>query len=374
MTDQVSKEFIETLDILNKPRLSDSTVYNLITDDRLTFFKNNILCNGKLDRYLKLCLCLIKFDNNDLFYLELNCNEDKYEILRTFNFRFKIFKERPTDSLKFIPTIDSLKYLIYDCKIFDNDKKLKLIEKEFSPDSKDLYNHITYFNKRVENYKKMEETYIELDDEYIKNILIDNVDKFIDLSSNFIYRKDFLDIPISFSQNLKKIYGDYVNKNRTNISNSNMSPMKIFENILNLPKEERLQCLDYENIIATDYLLQITYNDEINRIILDILLKKYKFEKLQKLNNDTKNIIAVSKENNCEDFFNKNKSNLGSFNQNCCVDINFIQCTKFSKNYDINGNYCICDDDDNKIDGEIDMKKKYLKYKMKYLMLKKNLN
>ena len=370
MSEQVSEEFIRTLNILNSRTLDNTqlnNLNNLITDDRLIFYKDNIMNNNKIDYYLKLCFYLIRFDNDDILYFELNYNNYPYLIK---NFRLSLFIDEKTNSSKFFNTLINLKYLIYDCNIYDDQQKLKLLLESFAiNDTKNLYYHMTLFNSNVENLQKIEEIINMFDDEHTKKFVIDNLERFFIISKNFLYSKDIHNTAFTFPYNLKTITLDYLNKNNQIIRDKLMSPIEIFENILNIPKNQRLPNLDYENIITTEYLENIINGDETNLMLFDILLKKNKFEKIQKIINNIQ--ITNDKDNNCTDFFNKNKDD-PSFNNNCCVDIDYNQCTKFKKYYDENRNYCICDDNPNKNYYEqINMKKKYLKYKMKYLILKK---
>lgn len=302
-----------------------------------------------------------------VYLLFVLCNFSEEEFMIRIEELFNVIN-KPTIVKKFglssiddnelIPSIivgvmDLKKFL--ENKILSNEQKNELLGNTFSG-QKTVLRHMTMFSDLLRKLDKIEKIEIILEEKQ-KNIKL-----LLHIYKDLIYNKDFLTDPIIIQDKLLREAIEY--KTITH-NNDKIAKLFFYEFLLS-------QDINYSECIKKE--LKKYYIDDIDLIcnLLEEIFKNNNLYKLIELNKIIVLELKSTKEINCEKILNEfdDKGLYGNYDGKCCYDINGEKCDSF---FILDTGECKCNEDDRRGGNNHvnDYKFKYLKYKSKYLNLKK---
>jgi hypothetical protein len=332
---------------------------------------NNLLeCNSDelVEMYFPLDYKNIKYEervDGVLYLLFVLLNVRDEELIEKINELFivpnksKIVRNFALGGISDILLINSIFNGVIDLKkflennILSSVKKYELLIKTFSGD-KPVSRHLTVFSELLIKLDKIDKLEIEL--ELKKN----NIDIFLKIYRDIIYDKDFLTNPIFIIYNLIseankfKIICNDIDKT---------SKLYFYEYLLNTDSK-------YIDFIKTE--LQKYYITDIDLVcyLIEVVLKKYNLKKLEEINKIVAFELKTTVVEYCEEILDdyEERDLYGQYKGKCCYDVGGFKCENF---HILEDGLCKCKTVPTEGGSDNDYKNKYLKYKSKYLTLKK---
>jgi len=254
-------------------------------------------------------------------------------------------------SWDFISLEDKISYINDN---FENTKSVNV---------KTFYYHVTHFTSFIEKINEI--LSIEIED----FIRINRLNKFILLLDFFLYNKDFTVSGLIFFDSLD--IPSIREKFRSYGKDKQISIVEYFDSLLDFSKDSFQPDFIHEIILIFEYIYKRLYITDYSKYIntLSYLFRRFNCTNLIKIIESIERKIEEASKieivEDCKKIYEKliKKDVYGEFEQGCCHDINGIECKNFI--VDENG-LCLCQTP--AIYG-----KKYLKYKQKYLTIKKHI-